>query len=386
MFSPVAILVYYTLIFYLFTPLYIYLSRGNNEALRVVEICFFSNLFLLLGYYFKSKVIFSIIPKIAVDPLKFTHFVFVLFFIFCFYTFYSFGGVPLISIIFDLGNADLLRGQLFKGREGSEIVLLYLSAIFSYVFVPLAVVITYHFKSPLRNYYLASAVVFSVVTLQKALVLNIIFPLFAYLFLKGKIGAKFAVNFCFVLFVYFIVMIQITGHSSSEAINTSDFFTSSYVPSGAVDYFGWRFFAVPIYTAIDSIYVFENWLGSQHLMGASSSLLSSLFGLQKIELEKLVFEYQFGGYNPLANANAYWAVSMYLDFSWWGICIFSTLLGVLYASMRQSNDLSIYSIGYLLTWQAANGSLIGIMLSSGFLYIVFHLIFIRFKYKGSYVS
>ncbi|MBU2176501.1 MAG: oligosaccharide repeat unit polymerase [Gammaproteobacteria bacterium] len=386
MYSPISFFIVYTSIYFVLVPLYLYLTRSNDTYLMVVVIGFLSNLMLLIGYFTKLFFRFRIMPHVILNPRVFVDLSFTFFLMFAMYSFYTFGGVPLINIF--LGDADpnLLRGQLFKGRQGIEIVLLYLSAIFSYVFIPLSVLLAFHYKMKMRYLFLAFALFFSIGTLQKALLLNILFPLFAYLLLKRKVGVKFFLIMFVILFSYFIFMIQSTGHAGSAIDSGGDFFSSTYVPSSALDYFFWRFFAVPIYTSVDTIYVFQNWMGGNHLLGSSSSLLSSLLGQERVDVEKIVFEYQFGGYNPLANANTYFAIGIFLDFSWVGLVVTSFFIGIFFQSMAQSKDLSIYSIGYLFAWQAANGSVIGIMLSSGFIYIVIHLFFLRYKFEGRYVT
>ncbi len=363
----------------------LYFNRGSEDYLIVGIIGFVSNLMLVVGYCAKSSYKFRLTSKLIINPKYFVYTSFIFFLLFALYSFYTFGGIPLLKIIMGDGDPNILRGELFKGRVGFEIALLYLSAIFSYVFIPISVVLSYHYKMRFRLPILLFSIFFSISTLQKALLLNILFPLFAYLLLKKVVGYRFFLVMFVVLFVYFIVMIQSTGHGGA-IISGGDFFSSSYAPSDAVDYFLWRFFAVPIYTAVDTIFVFQNWLNAQHLWGASSSLIAAIIGTERIDVEKIVFEYQFGGFNPLANANSYFAVGMYLDFSWIGLIVVSLLIGIFFKAMAQSNDLAIYSIGYLFAWQAANGSVIGIMLSSGFFYIIFHVLFLRYKLNGNYVT
>jgi hypothetical protein len=385
MLSPLTLFVIYTTVFFIVTPLYLVFKNDEPYAIQLIIVTFVSNSFIVIGYITKKRLNFNFL-KIRIDPTFFCHVSFIFFTFFAFYSFYTSGGIPLFNILLDHGNPDVLRGMLFKGREGTEIILLYLSAFFSYVLIPISVILAFHYKVKLRFYYLFWAVLFSISTLQKALVMNVLFPLFAYLFLKRKVGIRFYVITTFIIFIYFILMIKTTGHADNNTLlSNADFFSSSYVPSGAIDYFIWRFFSVPIYTAIDTLYVFNSVLHSEYLLGASSSLLSFLLGFEKIEIEKLVFEYQFGGYNALANANTYFAVGLFIDFSWIGVCVISFLVGSFYAAINQSKDLSIISMGYLFAWLSANGSLIGIMFSSGFLYLVLHIMFIRFNKKGSYV-
>jgi hypothetical protein len=339
---------------------------------------------VFLGYKLPLQLPSIQLPRITVRPdyfyvsLVFSSSVFV------FYSFYSFGGVPLVQTLLGDGNPDVLRGELYKGREGFEIVLLYLSSIFTYVFFPLAVLVSFRFKYKSRIFFLIFGVLYTIVTLQKALMLNILVPLVAYFLLTGYWRGRTLLKFTLLLVGYFIVMILLTGHGeggdNSCTASVKDFFSSSFTPCGGLEYFIWRVFSVPIYTAVDTLYVYINILGEMNTMGGTSSLFSWLFGVEKIELEKLVFEYQFGGYNPLANANANFAVVLYVDFWLWGLALGSFFLGLTFRLLESSKDVLIISLGYLLAMHVLNAPLIGLFFSSGFLYVIFHSLFIRFKY------
>ncbi|WP_151029360.1 O-antigen polymerase [Aliarcobacter cibarius] len=388
LFSPISLYLIYTTVYFIITPLFIYFNTNLEIYFKVFIISTVSNLLIILGYLIKFVFIFHFKPKFIINVNSFVNISFLFFIVFIIYTVVSFGNIPLVGILFGQGDPNSLRGELFKGRDGYEVALLYLSAFFYYIFIPISIVLAFHFKLSVRYLFLIFALLFSISTLQKALILNILLPLFVYFLIKKKISYKTLTIILIVIFLYFLVMIQITGHgdqsTNNEVINYKIYFSSKYLPNGALDYFIWRLFSVPIYTAADTIYVFENWINNNHIMGGTSTLISKLFDIQKVELEKLVFEYQFGGYNKLANANTYFAVDMYANFSWIGVILISFFIGVFIKSMEQTNDIAIYSICYLFIYQIVNGSFFGIMLSSGFIYILVHVLFFKFKLKDCY--
>ncbi|WP_430619968.1 O-antigen polymerase [Vibrio cholerae] len=384
--KAIHVVIFYTTIFFILTPLLLYVSNsGSAYHLYLALVVFISNLSLFLGYKLPLSLPRFKLTKIVINP-KYTFYTIVLLFItFVLYTFYTFKGIPLFMIISGEGDPNILRGELFKGRQGFEILLLYLSAIFTYVFVPLAILLSYKFQINHRTKFLLLAVFFCITTLQKALLLNLLIPLFVYFLFVGNLKRKHLIYIFSVLFSYFIVMIILTGHgdskSSQDSIDLSIFFSSSFAPSGGLEYFVWRVFAVPIYTAVDTMYVFFNVIGGEHLLGGTSNLFSFLFGVEKVELEKIVFEYQFGGFNPLANANTTFSVVLFVDFSYIGVVFFSVLLGVLFRLFERSGDLVLIAIGYLLAFKVLNAPLVGLFFSAGFIYFVFHIIFLRFKFK-----
>lgn len=385
-FKAIYVVFIYTTSFFILTPLFLFaVDAGGEYHLQLALIVFISNMSLFFGYKMPLSLPRLRLKKLIVSPSFSFYAIAFLFISFVIYTYYSFNGIPLFMIISGQGDPSIIRGELFKGRQGFEILLLYLSAIFTYVFVPLAIVLSYKYQLKHRKKFLFFALFFCISTLQKSLLLNLLIPLFVYFVYVGSLKKKHIVYILTSLFLYFIVMILLTGHGeSSNATNVIDiglFFSSSFTPRGGLEYFLWRVFAVPIYTAVDTLYVFYNVLGGDSLLGGTSNMFSFLFGVQKVELEKIVFEYQFGGYNPLANANATFSILLFADFSYLGVVFFSALLGVLFRLFERSSDLVLVSIGYLLAFKVLNAPLIGLFFSAGFLYFVVHVLFLRFKLK-----
>ena len=111
-------------------------------------------------------------------------------------------------------------------------------------------------------------------------------------------------------------------------------------------------------------------------------MVSSVFGVPRVNIEKLVFAYQFGGFNALANANTNYAVTLFVDFSWIGVGVISYFLGHLFRVIERSGDIVLVSIGYLMAFKLLNGPFLGLFLSAGFSYVVLHSLFLRFGYKG----
>ena len=155
-----------------------------------------------------------------------------------------------------------------------------------------------------------------------------------------------------------------------------------YQPISPLDYFVWRAFAVPIYTAADTLIVHEQKYKGELLMGSTSSFLSSVFGLQRVNLERYVFEYQFGGWNETANSNAVFIVDAYANFGLLGVIFFSLFVGQLFRWFRISPDIGFKSLWPLFAFILFNASLIGTLFSNGFLYMVLHALF--FKCRSNY--
>jgi hypothetical protein len=171
------------------------------------------------------------------------------------------------------------------------------------------------------------------------------------------------------------------SHDSGGAASISavEYMSAGYVPTSSLDYFAWRAFAVPIYTASDTLLVHEQQFREQPLMGATSNLLSALFGLDRINLERFVFEHQFGSWNETANANAVFMVDAYANFGYLGVIFFSLFVGQIFRWFHLSSDIGFKSLWPLFAFVLFNASLIGMLLSNGFIYMLFHSLFFGFK-------
>jgi hypothetical protein len=387
-FKAIYIVYLYTTLFYILTPAYIYLFYSSSELYSIlIKVVLISNVMLFFGYNIAYFTPILRIKKICINPVYFYNSIFVLFVLFVIYSFYSIGGVPFFQVLFNSYDADLARGELFKGRSGYQVVLLYASAIFTYVFVPLAVVMSFEWKFNSRKLFLIVSLFFCIATLQKALLLNILLPLIVLFFIQRKLRIVSLIKWAILLMAYFVVMITFTG--SGRTIDKSEFdllefFSSSFSPSGGLEYFFWRVIAVPLYTAVDTLYVFYNDLGGVNTLGGTSKLFSMILGVPHVELEKLVFAYQFGGYNPLANANTNFSVVLFVDFNYLGLIVFSFLLGVIFRVLERSKETVIVCLGYLLAFKVLNAPLIGLFFSAGFLYVIFHALFLRFRVQGTW--
>ena len=174
------------------------------------------------------------------------------------------------------------------------------------------------------------------------------------------------------------IVLSLGGDSAAgQQPNSTDFMSSLYVPGDAVQFFVWRVFAVPIFTATDTIVVHADQFGARPLLGATSTLLSALFGMERINLERFVFEHQFGGWNELANSNAVFITDAYVNFGYVGVLVFAFIVGQIFRWFKISRDLPFRSLWPLFAFTAFSSSLIATLLSGGFLAMLLFTAFMR---------
>ncbi|WP_152031508.1 hypothetical protein [Pseudomonas putida] len=324
-------------------------------------------------------------PRVILSSGLFNFVVWAFFFVFAFYTFYTAPSIPLLSAIQGAGADDLSqqRGDFFKGRSGFESALLYLSTIFTTVLIPYSLVLMFLKRSALRYPLLLVAFVFCISFLQKSLFLNVFMPVMVCFALSGRLSFKALIT-CMALAVLVLlaaVFISLGGGDSGGAVAEStplaEYFSATYLPSGGGDYFLWRAFAVPLFTATDTLQVHADIFNGEYLMGATSLLLSLLTGAERINIERYVFQHQFGSWNEIANANAVFITDAFVNFGWLGVILFSVVIGQVFRWFRLSGDIAFKSLWPVFAFTLFSASLIGMLISNGFVYMLLHALLIR---------
>lgn len=305
-------------------------------------------------------------------------------------TFYTAKSIPLWSALAgaDANTLSVERGEFLKGRVGAELALLYISTIFVNTLLPYSMVRLFMGKSKWRYPLAGLFFFFSISFLQKTLFLNLILPLGYYAAQRLKINFRkvlLALGTAWVL-LYFLTLISTRGESVAALVygdvDVNMLFSATFRPVGTMEMLLWRIFSVPVFTATDMLLVFRQQLGGNELMGATSSLLSTLFGMQRVNIERMVFAHQFGAWNEIANANAVFFVDAFVNFGWVGIVLFSMFVGQTLRWFYLSDDEAFKALWPLYCFVLLSAPLIGMLFSNGYLYMFFHALFIRLGHPG----
>ncbi|WP_350613033.1 hypothetical protein [Pseudomonas sp. HY7a-MNA-CIBAN-0227] len=378
------------LVSYCFIPFFVNLYYSGNEyflQLSILTICAVT--FMIIG--FKMPIIDGRFRdgalRIGVGSFTLNFCVWSFFLIFATYTFWTATSIPLFSAL-QGASADTLsqeRGDFFKGRSGAETALLYLSTIFTTVLIPYSIVLAYMKKSPFRHLFIMCAFFFCISFLQKSLFLNVLLPLLVCLAITNKLSIKSLVfcvlgMICLLVFAVYLTVDESTA--VRRVLDITVYFSSEYVPSDSGDYFLWRVIAVPIFTASDTLLVHTQQFGD-YLMGATSTLISAIFGMERINIERYVFQHQFGGWNDIANANAVFVTDAYVNFGWAGVILFSLFIGQVFRWFNMSKDIAFKSLWPVFALTLYSASLIGMLISNGFAIILLHGLMVRVKYVRS---
>lgn len=334
---------------------------------------------MLLSYYIPLPDFFiRKMRRFRVHPSIITWWIPLLFFLFIAYTLATAPSIPIFSA-FSGVVAELLseeRGAFLKGRSGLELSLLYISTIFVNTLIPYSLVMLFALKHKLRLLVFFAFFFYGISFLQKALFLNVLMPLMVFYSGKSKINTGDMVKFVIFAAGILLALIAMTYEGSSADEGTK-FLSAQYQPSGALDFLLWRAFAVPIFTATDTLVVHDLWFRGDHLLGATSSFFAQIFGLERHNIERHVFEYQFGGWNDIANSNAVFFLDGYINFGMLGVIVYSFIVGQFFRIFAKTKDEALSALWIIFANGVFSGSLLGLLLSNGWILILIYALFFR---------
>ncbi|MGH8384648.1 MAG: hypothetical protein ACRD6X_00345 [Pyrinomonadaceae bacterium] len=378
---------------YMWLPLFVDFALLPSEYfLKLAFMTFFAIVSVLVGY---SVPLFDLrfrphALRIRIPPNTVHFFVWFVFILFLFITLYTAPAIPILSAISgaDTDELSVQRGAFLKGREGAEVALIYISTIFVSAFLPYSLARMFIDKHKYRYVFLLIFFGYSISFLQKALFLNALLPLFYIASQRKKISlatAAIIVVACAGV-LYLVTLLAMGGTDGPSAVMQSggvsspEFYSSKYLPSGALDHLVWRIVAVPMFTAADTLVVLKQQFDDLPLLGATSTFFSALFSLDRVYLEKLVFEYEWG-WNDTANSNAVFFTEGFANFGWLGVWFYSFFVGQTFRWFRKSDDDAFKALWLIYFLGLFTGGLIGTLLSNGYLLMFFANFFLSVRDK-----
>lgn len=372
---------------YCVIPAIIYLYFIDQvQYLQLTIYALVAIVFITIGYKWRilDKRMRNGAKRLTISRRAYTAAIFSVFVMFAFVTVLTAPSVPLISALAG-ADAEVLsdeRGSFLKGREGAWVALAYLSSILTSTFVPVAVVASYASKHKLRHVFLIVAMLYMLIFMVKALFLNIVLPLVAWGIERGSIRARQLVVIALVAVVALMTMISLSGYGDLEGSGYSsfvDYLTAAYVPGSTFDFFIYRSLAIPIFSVADTLYVHQAELGGSPLLGATSSLISGVFGMERVNIERMVFAYQYGGWNDFGNSNVVFIADAYVNFGIAGVAAYGLIIGLSLRLFRNSDDPALRSMAPLYVFLLYSSPLIGMMFSNGFLLLFLQALFVRVR-------
>lgn len=371
-------------LYYFFFPALVSLQSSDNKYLyQLIFLCLISQVGVIVGqsiFYFDGQIVRG--KKIYVDEAIFLKYSIYFFVVFSIYSLLTAPSIPLFSLLQGASPEQLSieRGDFFKTREGFEQILGYISAFITNLLMPYVLCLLFYRNYKVKYLVFMLFMLYCFSFLQKALFFTAVLPLlvlYARLNILSASKLFFAVSMA--VSVLLLVVIATSEDSLSSAANSTmmDYLRADYLPANGFDYFIWRAVYIPIVSAIDTLIVHQSFFSGNNLLGASSTLISSIFGMERINIEAAVFEYQFGGWSDIGSANAVYFVDAYVNFGYAGVFVMSILIGLYLRWFRITNDVALSSMWLLFAYHLFNATFIGLMFSNGYILLVFLLFFVK---------
>lgn len=282
--------------------------------------------------------------------------------------------IPIIAALqgVDADTLVELRERFLKAREGWQAGLVYVNALLAGALVPYSVMLALVHRHR-RAWLLFGLFFFYCISfVEKAYFLKAAIPL-TYLVAQQRISSWIKPRTVLAGGLAVLALVTIISGVGERDVEPTgeDFFSSSYATSGPAAFLVWRAVAVPLFTAADTLQVFDEQYGGQPLLGATSSLLAGLLGRERVKMETEVYAFQWGQTEAeTGSANSVYVTEAFLNFGYLGVALFSFLIGSLLRAFGRSGDEALRSLWPLFCFTVFVAGLTGTLFSNGFLIVM----------------
>jgi hypothetical protein len=367
---------------------------GNSlEVLEFLAI-FAVSVLSYFGFYYLFKIGIKRRPVFSngLSVIRLSNFLFLLYSIYIAYVVITAPKIPLFLSLQGANSSEIsyYRELFFKARIGVDAILVYLNAIFTVALLPFLIASLYILNYKFRHFYLVFFVFTLLLSMEKSLIIRALLPLFV-LILNGFVTDKY-ITFNRILVSLFVGLFLISflalgNFASDEAQlltelaeldpNTAKYFIVSN-PDSVGQFMFNRIFWIPYITAIDWLEFFNVVLDRKFVLGSSSSLLSGLFGMERINLERLVFEFEWGqNESGTGSSNAVYFIDIFLNFGWIGVLLSNATLAYVVRFFEMSGNNAAKSSFFVYAYFICTSTLLGVLFSSGLLILMFVIFIVK---------
>lgn len=376
--NTINILIFILFIIYTLAPIIFYIMGKSDNYL--IELSFMS--FIAVVSIKFGDILFKIIkPKsknlsIQIYLIKDKVFAFLNLFIFIFILLLLIirsDAVPLISALkgYDAEALSLVRGSFMKPSDPFSYFLIYLFSIQISSLVPYSLTYLYESKSSFRNVMFFIGLSASLCTLVKGMFFNILVPFFSLKIILSN-NIYYFIRYFITALAILIFMVSIAGFNKADSgqnVDMDTYISVGYPSTNAMDFMLWRIAVIPVLASRDTLEVHNLYYSGNNLMGVTSGLGSKMLGENKIDIEREVFGYQYGGMNDIGNTNSVFFIDAYINFGYIGIIIYGIIAAILLRILIDCNIKSAISMAPLFAIFLFSSSLVGILISNGFLFL-----------------
>jgi hypothetical protein len=293
------------------------------------------------------------------DPSRavpFVYAVFIAFGVFVALTIATAPSIPLLKALTGAGvdAVAVSREHFLKARTGWAASLPYLNAMLTGSLLPYALALALLHRYRGAGCVLIGFLAYSLVFVEKAFFLRLLLPLMAVIVVSGVRQPKLS----------WLV-------AGGVALLAGNVLLSGFGEAGIGDFLLYRTLEVPVVTVADSLDFWLQRYSGEPLHGATSSLLSSAWGVHRIPFEREVFVYQYGAFETgTGSANAAYFVEAYVNFGYPGVLLLSVVLGAVLGYVGRSEDAALRCTLPLVMYTVFVGGMLGLLFSNGLLLVL----------------
>ncbi len=322
-----------TLFFYTLPALLSYFINGDDYSFEMLIISTVSVVFFMLVLLSNfDRLLLPLIPsKFYVDLALFSKIIVVTYSILMLYTAITAPAIPLLDALRGSGIDVISNGRetFLRTRNGWESLLNYFFSMYRSILMPFAVCWFFYIKS---NWRFASVFIFIMtllLTLEKSVCVIALIPLF---FLFFQVKPKIARRILYVTIVLVAATSFLARGGVSTDTGTSDL---SYVPvqynmfksDSQFFYVLNRVLFIPYATSVDWLRYRDVKLSGKELMGRNISIIATLNGEKKINIEREVFAFQWGqNESGTGSANTSYFIDAYINWGVLGVLVYNLII------------------------------------------------------------
>ncbi|HHW52843.1 MAG TPA: oligosaccharide repeat unit polymerase [Acinetobacter towneri] len=384
------LLIFIILVFYALPSLILFFIKGEVYDYQLFFLAFLAISGLFIGANSKSYDSFFLKKKKNLNPQRFVNFFFFVFIINMFLVIYVRPDIPLFNALIGGVTQQELSAQrgYLKNASGLAFFVNYINVALLNSIIPLCIGMSFYYNLKFKKIILLMYIGFAILFLQKALFISAILPVLVALKMRNKL--KFGKLFFVVIFIfsllYFLTSVSVDKSVGYYYIDKSlvSFFSANFETGSSLEFLIWRSIGIPYATAIDTLKFFDIYLNNIFLLGSTSSIISLFLGMERVNVEQLVFLYQYSSVNffsedSIGRANSIFLVDAYINFSWFGVFIISFIIGLIFRGFWKSNE-NVWSVLFLLFLiQLSSVGFIGILLSGGYFFVLILMLNYDFK-------
>lgn len=369
---------------------------ATAESLEFVAI-FLSSLLIYFVTYFILKILNQkkLVIENGISIIKSSHIAFFIYFLYIVYVIITAPKVPLLQALRGAPATELAfdREMFFKARTGFDSILVYINAIFTVAILPFLVASLYMIKYKFRHYYLLFFILTLLLSMEKSLIARAMLPLLV-LVINGLVVDKYlSLKNIFIILsiglagITFLSLGRIAKGDTAvllqDVIEIDPLTARYFIVDNADNTFLFilnRIFWIPYITAVDWLSYFNEVLHRNLVMGASSSAISGIFGMERVNLERLVFEFEWGqNESGTGSANSVYFIDIFLNFGWIGVIVSNVLLALIVNFFEFCNNNAAKATFFVYAYFIVTSSLLAVLISSGLLLFMILMLMVKNK-------